>query len=84
MNGKSSWIASISETLLVSAAVLCFALPAHSQGQGQGQGRGQGQGGGAAATAEQVTLLPGENVERAAGRVENEDFIPYYSRREID
>ena len=35
-------------------------------------------------TAEQVTLLPAENVERAAGRVENEDFIPYYSRREID
>lgn len=35
-------------------------------------------------SAEQVTLLPEKNVERITGRAEKEDFIPYYSRREID
>lgn len=35
-------------------------------------------------TAEQVSLLPMTKIERVVGRLEGEDFIPYYSRREID
>ncbi|MGE5220423.1 MAG: murein transglycosylase A [Chloroflexota bacterium] len=35
-------------------------------------------------TAEQVTLGPKPMVEKVVGRAEGEQFIPYYSRREID
>jgi membrane-bound lytic murein transglycosylase A len=35
-------------------------------------------------TAEQVTLVPARSVERVVGRVQQEDFLPYYSRRDID
>lgn len=35
-------------------------------------------------SAEHVTLRPKTVVERVAGRVEGEQFLPYYSRREID
>lgn len=34
--------------------------------------------------AEKVTLLPKMIVEKTFGRAEGEQFIPYYSRREID
>ncbi|MBF8254054.1 MAG: Transglycosylase [Deltaproteobacteria bacterium] len=34
--------------------------------------------------AEQVTLAPGTKTERIVGRLEGENFVPYYSRREID
>ena len=34
--------------------------------------------------AEQVTLAPGTNTERFVGRLDGENFVPYYSRREID
>ena len=35
-------------------------------------------------TAEQVTLTPAATTEKVVGRLEGEDFVPYYSRREID
>lgn len=35
-------------------------------------------------TAEQVTLDPTTGVEEVLGRVEGEQFLPFYSRREID
>jgi len=35
-------------------------------------------------TAEQVTLTPVARTEKVVGRIEGEDFVPYYSRREID
>jgi membrane-bound lytic murein transglycosylase A len=35
-------------------------------------------------TAEQVTLEPKASVERIVGRARGEQFLPYYSRREID
>jgi membrane-bound lytic murein transglycosylase A len=34
--------------------------------------------------AEQVTLKPKLTVERVIGRAEGEQFVPYYTRREID
>ncbi len=34
--------------------------------------------------AEEVTLPPGPRTERIVGRLEGENFVPYYSRREID
>jgi membrane-bound lytic murein transglycosylase A len=34
--------------------------------------------------AEQVTLTPKTTVEKLAGRLHNERFVPYFSRREID
>jgi membrane-bound lytic murein transglycosylase A len=34
--------------------------------------------------AEQVTLRPKRVVERVVGRVQGEEFLPYYSRQEID
>jgi membrane-bound lytic murein transglycosylase A len=34
--------------------------------------------------ADQVTLAPKPTVEKVAGRLDNERFVPYYSRREID
>src|SRR2546428_757322 len=34
--------------------------------------------------AEQVTLEPKLAVERVIGRAEGEQFVPYYTRREID
>jgi membrane-bound lytic murein transglycosylase A len=34
--------------------------------------------------AEQVTLSPGTKTERIVGRLEGENLVPYYSRREID
>jgi membrane-bound lytic murein transglycosylase A len=34
--------------------------------------------------AEQVTLVPTRTVETLTGRLQNERFVPYYSRREID
>src|SRR5512144_1704741 len=34
--------------------------------------------------AEQVSLKPQMSVEKIVGRVEGEDFVPYYNRREID
>jgi membrane-bound lytic murein transglycosylase A len=34
--------------------------------------------------AEQVTLAPRPAVEKLAGRLDNDQFVPYYSRREID
>ncbi len=34
--------------------------------------------------AEQVTLEPKLSVERVIGRAEGEQFVPYYTRREID
>jgi membrane-bound lytic murein transglycosylase A len=34
--------------------------------------------------AEQVTLAPQPIVETVAGRLQDENFVPYYSRREID
>ena len=35
-------------------------------------------------TAEQVTLTPAATTEKIVGRLEGENFVPYYSRREID
>ena len=35
-------------------------------------------------TAERVTLAPKPTVERIIGRTQGEQFMPYYSRREID
>ena len=35
-------------------------------------------------TAEQVTLKPKSRVEKVVGRARGEQFLPYYSRREID
>jgi membrane-bound lytic murein transglycosylase A len=35
-------------------------------------------------TAEQVTLTPAATTEKVVGRLEGENFVPYYSRREID
>ncbi|HKY08987.1 MAG TPA: MltA domain-containing protein [Candidatus Binatia bacterium] len=35
-------------------------------------------------TAERVTLTPKARVERIVGRAQGEQFVPYYSRREID
>ena len=35
-------------------------------------------------TAERVILKPKANVERVVGRARGEQFLPYYSRREID
>ncbi len=35
-------------------------------------------------TAEQVTLAPPATMEKVVGRLEGENFVPYYSRREID
>ena len=35
-------------------------------------------------TAERVTLRPKKSLERIVGRVRDEEFLPYYSRREID
>ncbi len=35
-------------------------------------------------TAERVTLEPKANFERIVGRARGEQFLPYYSRREID
>jgi peptidoglycan lytic transglycosylase A len=35
-------------------------------------------------TAEQVTLKPQMSVEKIFGRAEGEQFLPYYTRREID
>ncbi len=35
-------------------------------------------------TAERVTLEPKANIERIVGRARGEQFLPYYSRREID
>ena len=35
-------------------------------------------------TAELVTLRPKKNVERVIGRVRGEQFLPYFSRQEID
>ena len=35
-------------------------------------------------TAERVTLEPKASVERIVGRARGEQFVPYYSRREID
>ncbi|MBI1997338.1 MAG: MltA domain-containing protein [Deltaproteobacteria bacterium] len=35
-------------------------------------------------TAEQVTLMPAATTEKVVGRLEGENFVPYYSRREID
>jgi len=35
-------------------------------------------------TAERVTLKPNASVERIVGRARGEQFLPYYSRREID
>jgi membrane-bound lytic murein transglycosylase A len=34
--------------------------------------------------AEQVTLIPGVTKEKVIGRVQGENWLPYYSRREID
>jgi membrane-bound lytic murein transglycosylase A len=34
--------------------------------------------------AEQVTLAPEAKTEKVVGRVQGDDFMPYYSRREID
>jgi membrane-bound lytic murein transglycosylase A len=34
--------------------------------------------------AEQVTLTPSMVSEKVVGRLQGEDFVPYYSRREID
>ncbi|MBI2180102.1 MAG: MltA domain-containing protein [Deltaproteobacteria bacterium] len=35
-------------------------------------------------TAEQVILTPAATTEKVVGRLEGENFVPYYSRREID
>jgi len=35
-------------------------------------------------TAERVTVAPAPKVERVVGRVSGEEFVPYYTRREID
>jgi len=35
-------------------------------------------------SAEQVTLTPPAPTEKIVGRLEGENFVPYYSRREID
>jgi membrane-bound lytic murein transglycosylase A len=35
-------------------------------------------------TAEKVTLVPQLSVERIVGRAEGEQFLPYYTRRQID
>lgn len=35
-------------------------------------------------TAEQVTLTPAVRTEIIVGRIDGEDFVPYYTRREID
>jgi membrane-bound lytic murein transglycosylase A len=34
--------------------------------------------------AEQVTLAPEPTAEKVAGRLQDENFVPYYSRKEID
>jgi membrane-bound lytic murein transglycosylase A len=34
--------------------------------------------------AEQITLVPSITSEKIIGRLQGEDFVPYYSRREID
>lgn len=35
-------------------------------------------------TVEQVALSPTKSVEKVVGRVDDEQFLPYYTRREID